>query len=125
MFGLSKNKRNKNFLFSFLLCLSVFAPVFAQNSNSGVASVAFVQGAKAFSAGEWMSSIFQLRKAVSYDENNNAETWYMLIAAEMYAGEYKNAFQDCELYLRNFSDSPYSSYVLYHKGRALFFFFFY
>ena len=76
MFGLSKNKRNKNFLFSFLLCLSVFAPVFAQNSNSGVASVAFVQGAKAFSAGEWMSSIFQLRKAVSYDENNNAETWY-------------------------------------------------
>lgn len=94
---------------------------FAQNSNPGVASAAFVQGAKAFGSGEWMSAIFQLRKAVSYDENNNADTWYMLIAAEMYAGEYKNAFQDCEVYLSSFAGSPYDSYVLYHKGRALFF----
>ena len=103
---------------SVLLALS--GTVFAQNSDSGLASTAFVQGAKAFGAGEWMSSIFLLRKAVSYSENNNAETWYMLITAEMYAGEYKNAFQDCESYLRDFSDSPYVSHVIYHKGRALF-----
>ncbi len=94
--------------------------VFAQKNSSEVASSAFVQGAKAFSSGEWISSIFLLRKAVSYPENNNAETWYMLITAEMYAGEYKNAYQDCELYFKNFPDSPYISYVLYHSGRALF-----
>lgn len=100
------------------LCSAV--PLIAQSGESNVASHAFVQGAKAFGAGEWMSSIFLLRKAVSYSENNNAETWYMLITAEMYAGEYKNAFQDCESYLVNFSSSPYVSHVLYHKGRALF-----
>lgn len=121
MFSFCKKTKNKNLLVVFLLGISFFSPVFAQNSGAGVASVAFVQGAKAFSSGEWMSAIFQLRKAVSYSENNNAETWYMLIAAEMYAGEYKNAFQDCELYLKNFPGSPYTSYVLYHKGRALFF----
>lgn len=101
-------------------CLCPLMPAFSQSGEAAVASSAFVQGAKAFGAGEWMSSIFLLRKAASYSENNNAETWYMLITAEMYAGEYKNAFQDCESYLVNFSDSPYVSYVLYHKGRALF-----
>ena len=44
----------------------------------------------------------------------------MLITAEMYAGEYKNAYQDCETYMQNFPESPYDSYVLYHRGRALF-----
>lgn len=113
----------KNIVKGILLSAFVLlSPVAASSysSDSGLASSAFVQGAKAFGAGEWMSAIFQLRKAVSYSENNNAETWYMLITAEMYAGEYKNAFQDCESYLVNFSDSPYVSHVLYHKGRALF-----
>ena len=109
----------KGILLSAFVLLSPVA-AFSYSSDSGLASSAFVQGAKAFGAGEWMSAIFQLRKAVSYSENNNAETWYMLITAEMYAGEYKNAFQDCESYLVNFSDSPYVSHVLYHKGRALF-----
>ncbi len=92
----------------------------AQSSSQNVAASAFVQGAKAFSAGEWTSSIFLLRKAVSYPENYNPDTWYMLITAEMYAGEYKNAYQDCETYMRNFPESPYDSYVLYQRGRALF-----
>lgn len=112
----------KKILAAGLICSGIFTTfsLFSQSGESNVASNAFVQGAKAFGAGEWMSSIFLLRKAVSYTENNNAETWYMLITAEMYAGEYKNAFQDCESYLVNFSDSPYVSYVIYHKGRALF-----
>jgi tetratricopeptide (TPR) repeat protein len=45
----------------------------------------------------------------------------MLITAEMYAGEYKSAFNDCEQFIQNFYDSPYISYILYHKGRALFY----
>ena len=44
----------------------------------------------------------------------------MLITAEMYAGEYKSAYQDCEVFLKDFPDSPYLSYIMYHKGRALF-----
>ncbi len=87
----------------------------------GTASAAFVQGAEAFRQGEWISAVFLLRKAVSYHENMNADTFYMLIAAEMYAGEYKSALQDCEEYLRLFPESGYISYVSYHKGRALFF----
>lgn len=114
----------KNFFKSafFALFTAFFLPCFvaAQSYTSEVASGAFVQGAKAFSAGEWISSIFLLRKAVSYPENNNAETWYMLITAEMYAGEYKNAYQDCEYYFNNFPGSPYVSYVMYQSGRALF-----
>lgn len=94
--------------------------LFSQASGQSLPVTAFVQGAKAFSSGEWTSSIFLLRKAVSYPENFNPDTWYMLITAEMYAGEYKNAYQDCETYMQNFPESPYDSYVLYHRGRSLF-----
>lgn len=94
--------------------------LFSQVSGQSLPVTAFVQGAKAFSSGEWTSSIFLLRKAVSYPENFNPDTWYMLITAEMYAGEYKNAYQDCETYMQNFPESPYDSYVLYHRGRSLF-----
>lgn len=94
--------------------------LFSQASGQSLPVTAFVQGAKAFSSGEWTSSIFLLRKAVSYPENFNPDTWYMLITAEMYAGDYKNAYQDCETYMQNFPESPYDSYVLYHRGRALF-----
>ena len=94
--------------------------LFSQTSGQSLPVTAFVQGAKAFSSGEWTSSIFLLRKAVSYPENFNPDTWYMLITAEMYAGEYKNAYQDCETYMQNFPESPYDSYVLYHRGRSLF-----
>ena len=94
--------------------------LFSQASGQSLPVTAFVQGAKAFSSGEWTSSIFLLRKAVSYPENFNPDTWYMLITAEMYAGEYKNAYQDCETYMQNFPESPYDYYVIYHRGRALF-----
>ena len=94
--------------------------LFSQASGQSLPVTAFVQGAKAFSSGEWTSSIFLLRKAVSYPENFNPDTWYMLITAEMYAGEYKNAYQDCETYMQNFPESPYDYYVLYHRGRSLF-----
>ncbi|MGP1458759.1 MAG: tetratricopeptide repeat protein [Treponema sp.] len=98
--------------------LSVLYPASSEND---LASSAFVQGADAFRSGDWISSLFLLRKAVSYPENFNAETYYMLISAEMYAGEYKNAFHDCELYLKSFSGSAYEPYIIYHKGRALYY----
>lgn len=109
----------KFFVFALLILMSANFG-FTQTSTQSPSVTAFVQGAKAFSAGEWTSSIFLLRKALSYPENFNQDTWYMLITAEMYAGEYKNAFQDCETFTQNFPESPYDSYVLYHRGRALF-----
>ena len=100
-----------------LFSVSLLYPAAHENA---LASSAFVQGADAFRSGDWISALFLLRKAVSYPENFNAETYYMLISAEMYAGEYKNAFHDCELYQKNFSGSAYESYITYHKGRALY-----
>lgn len=109
-------------IFFAVLIMSIFlgGAAFSQTASQSLPVTAFIQGAKAFGSGEWTSSIFLLRKAISYPENYNADTWYMLITAEMYAGEYKNAYQDCETYMQNFPESPYDSYVLYHRGRALF-----
>ena len=118
------HNKNRKLFFAFII-FSFFlgSEVFAQNisSQSELSSAAFVQGTEAFKKGEWMSSVFLFRKALSYSENYNAETLYMLITAEMYAGEYKSAFNDCEQFIQNFYDSPYISYILYHKGRALFY----
>lgn len=96
------------------------ALLFAAGGESNLAANAFVQGTVAFRNSEWMSAVFLLRKAVSYEENNNADTYYMLISAQMYAGEYKSAFQDCETFLKEFPDSPYTSFVTYQKGKALY-----
>lgn len=103
-----------------VLFLCRMRPSCAQAYGQNIASAAFLQGTDAFKSGEWMSAVFMLRRAVSYPENCNSDTWYMLITAEMYAGEYKSAYQDCEMFLKDFPDSPYLSYVMYHKGRALF-----
>lgn len=115
----------RRFFRGLLLCPLLFvlflSPSFSQAaSEHSLAQASFVQGTTAFRKGEWLSAVFMLRRAVSYPENYNQDTWYMLITAEMYAGEYKTAFQDCEAYLRNFPESPYTSYITYHKGRSLF-----
>ena len=91
---------------AFLLVLAFF-PFRVHGGENDVASAAFSQGAEAFRSGEWMSAVFMLRRAVAYPENYNQETWYMLITAEMYAGEYRCAFQDAETYLKSFPDSIY------------------
>ena len=53
--------------------------LFSQASGQSLPVTAFVQGAKAFSSGEWTSSIFLLRKAVSYPENFNPENALFLL----------------------------------------------
>ncbi len=94
--------------------------VFSQEISE-VATSAFLQGTTAYRNNEWVSAVFLLRKAISYPENFNADTYYMLISAEMYSGEYKTALQDCDVFLSNFKDSPYTSFVVFHKGKSLFF----
>jgi Uncharacterized protein conserved in bacteria len=111
-----KLKRKK--LAAAAVLLLLFAvPVMADTAQNA----AFVQGCGAFRAGDWNSAMILLRKAVSYPANNTADAWYMLIASEMYAGEYKSASADCDTFLRSFPASMYAGYIRYQKGRALFY----
>lgn len=98
------------------VCLFVLG--FASASESGAS--AFVEACKAYSKGDWADAKFMLRKAVSYKENLNPDTYYMLITAEVYDGDNKNALDDCNFFLENFPDSMYYSRVYYQKGKLLY-----
>ena len=106
----------KKFTAAAVICASVF--MYAAASES--ASSAFVEACKSYSRGEWADAKFQLKKAVSYKENLNPDTYFMLIMAEVYDGDNKNALDDCNFYLENFSDSMYYSRVYYQKGKLLY-----
>ena len=106
----------KKFTATAVICASVF--MYAAASES--ASSAFVEACKSYSRGEWADAKFQLKKAVSYKENLNPDTYFMLIMAEVYDGDNKSALDDCNFYLENFSDSMYYSRVYYQKGKLLY-----
>lgn len=84
------------------------------------ASSAFVEACKSYSRGDWSDAKFMLKKAVSYKENLNPDTCYMLIMAEVYDGDNRNALDDCNFFLDNFSDSMYFARVYYQKGKLLY-----
>lgn len=109
-------KHFKKGLTAFFVCLFVLG--FASASESGAS--AFVEACKAYSKGDWSDAKFMLRKAVSYKENLNPDTYYMLISAEVYDGDNKNALDDCNFFLENFPDSMYYSRVYYQKGKLLY-----
>lgn len=98
-----------------LICSFSF---FAFSSES--ASMAFVEGCKAYSTGDWSSAKIMLKKAVSYTQNQNADTYYMLISAEINAGDYKGALEDCNYYLEHFKKSIYYPRISYQKGKLLY-----
>ncbi|MDY4524659.1 MAG: tetratricopeptide repeat protein [Treponema sp.] len=98
-----------------LICSFSF---FAFSSES--ASMAFVEGCKAYSTGDWGSAKIMLKKAVSYTQNQNADTYYMLISAEINAGDYKGALEDCNYYLEHFKNSIYYPRISYQKGKLLY-----
>lgn len=90
-------------------------------TNDALAKNAFLKGANLFREGDWKSAMIALRNAVQFPKNNNAETWYLLIASEIYSASYEEASIDCNYFLRNFPDSEYVPYVQYQKGRASYF----
>ena len=98
-----------------IICTFVFS-VFSSES----ATMAFVEGCKAYSVGDWTSAKIMLKKAVTYPEYVNADTYYMLISAQINAGDNKGALEDCNFYLENFPHSLYFSRVSYHKGKILY-----
>lgn len=99
-----------------IVCLSVIMNLSASES----AASAFVEACKSYSKGDWSDAKFQLKKAVSYKENLNPDTWYMLVMAEIYDGDTKAALDDCNFYLENFPDSMYFARVYYQKGKLLY-----
>lgn len=88
--------------------------------SSEVSSAAFVEGCRAYSQGDWNSAEFLLKKAVGYVENQNDDTFYMLISAESYAGDDRTALDDCEFFLEQFPTSIYFTRIQYQKGRLLY-----
>ncbi len=98
-----------------IICTFVFS-VFSSES----ATMAFVEGCKAYSVGDWTSAKIMLKKAVTYPEYVNADTYYMLISAQINAGDNKGALEDCNFYLENFPHSLYFSRVSYYKGKILY-----
>ena len=103
---------------TFLLFCMIAASSVVYASES--ASAAYLEGCKAFSRGEWNSAVFLLKKAASYQENNNPDTFYMLIAAEIYAEDYKTALGDCDDFMKMFPDSLYTPRIQYMKGKVLY-----
>jgi len=98
------------------VCASVLTCAAASES----ASSAFIEACKFYSRGEWSDAKFLLKKAVSYKENLNPDTYYMLISSEVYDGDNKNALDDCNFFLENFADSMYAPRVYYQKGKLLY-----
>lgn len=84
------------------------------------ATAAFVEGCRFYSEGEWASARMLLKKAVGYPENINPDVYYMLIAAEIYDGDFRGALDDSNVYLDVFPDSLYVPNISFHKGLALY-----
>ena len=72
--------------FRLIFVSSIILLLSSNSFASESASTAYLEGCKAFSRGEWNSAVFLLKKAASYSENDNPDTHYMMISAEIYAG---------------------------------------
>lgn len=88
--------------------------------SSESAKAAFVQGCKSYSQGDWSAAKFMLKKAVSYPQNINPDTYYMLISSEINDDDNKSALDDCNIYLEKFPDSIYYPRITYQKGKVLY-----
>ena len=102
---------------SALLLFFIASPIFANDTNS---AAFYAEGCSAFSRGEWDSAVFLLRQTVSDPAFNTADANYMLITAEIYAGDEKSALSDCDEYLNSFPNSFYYSRIQYTKGKLLY-----
>lgn len=100
-----------------ILCLLLNAAGLAAESAQ---NSLLVQGLEAYRRGDWTSALFFLRRAGTQPENVNAETWYVLVMSEMYAGDYESVLSDGVYFVESFPSSPYVPQVEYQMGRASF-----
>ena len=109
-------KKILGLIFAACLFCGAVVPLFASDASSA----AYLEACKAFSRGEWESAELLLRKAVAYPQNNNADTNYMLITAEIYAEDNSRALKDTEAFLHNYPTSIYTPRVQYMRGKLLY-----
>lgn len=102
------------FLFVVVLLLIKFS------AFSQTAQAAFSQACNAYRLNDWENSQILFRKAIAYPENNNEETCFMLVASEIYAGNYAAALTDCSRFLSQFPYGRYASQIKYQRGRAFY-----
>ncbi|MCR4940841.1 MAG: tetratricopeptide repeat protein [Treponemataceae bacterium] len=107
--------KNKSFFTVILLFVLGLAPFRLSADNS-----LLVQGLEAYRQEDWSTALFFLRKASTLPENLNAETWYVLIMSEIFAGDYESVETDGAYFLKMFPNSPYMINVEYQMARAWF-----
>jgi len=79
-----------------------------------------VQGLDAYKNEDWDTALLFLRKAVTEPENSTPDTWYVMIMAEMFAGDYKNALRDGTIFLERFPDNKFVPQIAYQNARSYF-----
>lgn len=108
-------KKTNKILCVFLLLISLSSLSFATNDGS-----LLLKGLEAYKQKDWTTALFFLRKASTLPENLNAETWYVLIMAEVYASDFDGVLTDGSYFVQKFTDSPYIPQVEYQMARATF-----
>ncbi len=114
----------KRFILQICFFLFISLSVFCEKTESKVlnslAGIAFADGCRSYSVGDWETAVILLKKAAGFPENLTSDTYYMLINAELKIGENEDALSYCDYFLHNFPNSDYISRVKYLKGRILF-----
>ncbi len=107
--------KNKSFVTVVLLFILGLFPLRLSADNN-----LLVQGLEAYRQEDWSTALFFLRRASTLPENLNAETWYVLIMSEIFAGDYESVQSDGSYFIKMFPNSPYMVNVEYQMARALF-----
>lgn len=103
-------------LLSCLLILSFSNNLFA-NDN---AAQALLHGYEAYHEKDWKSAVIFFRQSNSEPSVVSDASSYMLIMAQINAGETEGALKDCNSFLATYPESSYIPLVSYQKGRSLF-----
>ena len=91
-----------------------------QSSFDQDEGTSLINGYQAFSASDWNSAAFFLRKAVMDPSNDTPESWYMIIMSQVYMQDWENAIRDADVFLMKFPDSSLRPNIQYQKGKALY-----
>lgn len=115
-------------LCAFVSAVSCFAQVSSFDSDSvnvnvlssAEASSVYADALKAYSRSDWKTSIFLFKKLHTDSSNVTPESLYMQIMAQTYDGQYKQAVNDCDMFLKEFPQNQYAQLVAYQKGKNLY-----
>ena len=116
------------FAFSLFCIIPVFSQSYSAisesvsgNNYSGVQTSGVLSDAlNAYKKKDWKTSIFLFKKLHAVPGNITPESLYMLIMAQTYNSQYKQAISDCDLFIKKFPYSQYIELVIYQKGKNLY-----